>query len=56
MEKNDAPDIYYIMYKDIIVFDHFNNTMELIALQESEDPHSSLPELDELLKAVNKAM
>lgn len=55
MEKNDAPDIYYIMYKDIIVFDHFNNTMELIALQESENPHSSLPELDELLKAVNKA-
>mgnify|MGYP002711055659 CR=1 FL=1 len=29
--------------------------LELIALQESEDPHSSLPELDELLKAVNKA-
>ena len=27
MEKNDAPDIYYIMYKYIIVFDHFNNTM-----------------------------
>ena len=37
MEKNDAPDIYYIMYKDIIVFDHFNNTMELIALSESYD-------------------
>ena len=62
MEKNDAPDIYYIMYKDIIVFDHFNNTMELIALQESEErrvkseeSHSSLPELDALLKAVNKA-
>ena len=34
MEKNDAPDIYYIMYKDIIVFDHFNNTMELITLGE----------------------
>ncbi len=34
MEKNDAPDIYYIMYKDIIVFDHFNNTMELIALEQ----------------------
>jgi anthranilate synthase component I len=62
MAKNDAPDIYYIMYKDIIVFDHFNNTMELIALQESEErrvkseeSHSSLPELDALLKAVNKA-
>ncbi len=37
MKKNDAPDIYYIMYKDIIVFDHFNNTMELIVLEESEE-------------------
>ena len=36
MEKNDAPDIYYIMYKNIIVFDHFNNTMELIVLNETD--------------------
>ena len=58
MEKNDAPDIYYIMYKNIIVFDHFNNTMELITLQESSSlftPHSSLSELDALMKAINKA-
>ena len=58
MEKNDAQDIYYIMYKDIIVFDHYNNTMELIALQENSSlftPHSSLSELDGLLKAINKA-
>ena len=48
MEKNDAPDIYYIMYKNIIVFDHFNNTMQLITLGEEA-------ELDELLKAINKA-
>ena len=69
MEKNDAPDIYYIMYKDIIVFDHFNNTMELIVLNEANEEaepqekqensslftlHSSL-ELDALMKAVNKA-
>ncbi len=47
MEKNDAPDIYYIMYKDIIVFDHFNNTMELITLGDEG-------ELDDLLKAINK--
>ena len=32
MEKNDAPDILYIMYRDIIVFDHFNNKMTLITL------------------------
>ena len=70
MEKNDAPDIYYIMYKDIIVFDHFNSTMELIVLNEANEEekseeakqensslftlHSSL-EIDNLLKAVNKA-
>ena len=48
MEKNDAPDIYYIMYKDIIVFDHFNNTMQLITLGEEA-------ELDALMKAINKA-
>ncbi len=48
MAKNDAPDIYYIMYKDIIVFDHFNNTMEFITLGDES-------ELDELMKAVNKA-
>ena len=65
MEKNDAPDIYYIMYKDIIVFDHFNNTMELIVLNEKTEQenqedsslsalHASL-EMDNLMKAVNKA-
>ena len=47
MEKNDAPDIYYIMYKNIIVFDHFNNTMQLITLGEEA-------ELDALMKAINK--
>lgn len=48
MEKNDAPDIYYIMYKNIIVFDHFNNTMQLITL-------GAEAELDALMKAINKA-
>ncbi len=52
MEKNDAPDIYYIMYKDIIVFDHFNNTMELIVLQETSEGESE--ELDALQKALSK--
>ena len=54
MEKNDAPDIYYIMYKDIIVFDHYNNTMELIALSDAEGSAGEA-ELDILLKAINKA-
>ena len=54
MEKNDAPDIYYIMYKDIIVFDHYNNTMELIALSDAEGSAGEA-EQDALLKAINKA-
>ena len=66
MEKNDAPDIYYIMYKDIIVFDHFNNTMQLITLSPTSDENldeasaaandaAGTAELDALMKAVNKA-
>lgn len=45
MTKNDAPDILYIMYQDLIVFDHFNNTMMLISLSE---------DLDTLEKHLNK--
>lgn len=39
-EKNDAPDLLYILYKDVVVFDHFRNEMiiiELIADGEQED-------------------
>lgn len=47
MAKNDAPDILYIMYKNIIVFDHFNNTMEFVTLGDEED-------IDTLEKAVHR--
>jgi Anthranilate/para-aminobenzoate synthases component I len=50
-EKNDAPDMLYILYKDIIVFDHFNNQLTVVAL--SEGTESS--ELAEILKQMNKA-
>ena len=32
LEKNDAPDLLYILFKDIIVFDHFNNQLTIIEL------------------------
>ena len=32
MAKNDAPDMLYILYKDIIVFDHLNNKMIIIQI------------------------
>ena len=30
--ENDAPDLLYILYKDVVVFDHFRNEMILIEL------------------------
>lgn len=38
--QNDAPDLYYVLYKDIIVFDHFRNNLtivEMLADGEQED-------------------
>lgn len=53
MEKNDAPDIYYIMYRDLIVFDHYNNTMTLVTLTaDGEDGDAQLANLE---KAINRA-
>ena len=45
--KNDAPDMLYILYKEVIVFDHFNNLLTLVTLGEAE-------ELDQLQKAMNR--
>ncbi len=36
--ENDAPDLLYILYKDIVVFDHFRSELTLVQLlQEGED-------------------
>ncbi|MBP7098370.1 MAG: anthranilate synthase component I family protein [Prevotella sp.] len=48
MEKNDAPDIYYIMYRDVIVFDHFNNSMQIVSLAEDSSA------IADILRAMNK--
>ncbi len=50
-EKNDAPDMLYILYKDIIVFDHFNNQLTIVSLSENADNS----EITEILRAMNKA-
>lgn len=47
MEKNDAPDMMYILYKDIIVFDHFNNKITIVTLGDDND-------IDEIQKEMNK--
>lgn len=47
MERNDASDILYILFKDIIVFDHFNNMIDFMTLGTAD-------ELQNLLTAANK--
>ena len=47
MERNDAPDILYLLFKDIIVFDHFNNMIDFMTL-------GTAVELQNLLTAANK--
>ncbi len=46
--KNDAPDLLYILYKVVIVFDHFNNTIKIVSLEGEE-------KVNDILKAMNKA-
>ena len=46
--KNDAPDLLYILYKVVIVFDHFNNTLKVVSLDGEA-------KIDEVMKAMNKA-
>ena len=44
-EKNDAPDMMYILYRQVIVFDHFRNEMILVELLE-KDEESRLERLE----------
>ena len=46
-EQNDAADMLYILYRDIIIFDQFNNLLTIVTL-------GSESELDTLYKQMNK--
>ena len=53
-EENDAPDMLYILYKYILVFDHFKNELLLIELlAPGEEPH--LQEIETLIENRNYA-
>ena len=46
-QENDAPDLLYIMYKDVIVFDHFRNELTLVEmLSEGEEDDLDVLERD----------
>ena len=46
-QKNDAPDMLYILYRDIIVFDHFNNLLTIVTLGDEQA-------IDDISRAMNK--
>ncbi|MBQ6745965.1 MAG: anthranilate synthase component I family protein [Bacteroidaceae bacterium] len=47
-EKNDAPDMLYILYKEVIVFDHHQNLVKVVTLGDAS-------EADNIIRAMNKA-
>ncbi len=53
-ESNDAPDLKYILYKYLLVFNHFRDEITLIELL-ADGEESRLPELESLIYARNFA-
>lgn len=53
-ERNDAPDMLYILYKYILVFNHFTDEITLIELQ-GEDEMSNLHKVESLINQRNFA-
>jgi anthranilate synthase component 1 len=57
-EKNDAPDVLYILYKVVVVFDHHNNTLKVVTLTEDTSTESNGKAgesvLNDILKAMNR--
>lgn len=52
--ENDAPDMLYILYKYILVFDHFKNELTLVQLQ-ADGEKSELDEIQTLIENRNFA-
>ncbi len=51
LEKNDAPDMLYILYKDIIIFDHHNNMLNIVELTSDNEPGK----LSDIVKSMNRS-
>ncbi len=47
MDENDAPDVLYVLYRDIIVFDHHNSEMTLVTIGDESV-------LDDIERTINK--
>ena len=52
--RNDAPDLRYILYKYLLVFNHFKDEITLVELL-ADDEESQLPTIEALINARNFA-
>lgn len=51
LSKNDAPDMVYILFKYVLEFDHFNNSLTIFEL--SNDGSSDITKIEKLLNRQN---
>ena len=57
MERNDAPDMLYVLFRDVIVFDHFNSRLSIVTLADNHaaDAQTAANDhLDLLQRLMNK--
>ena len=54
MARNDAPDMLYILFRDIIVFDHFSSRLSIITLAGADGTAEADDHLDHLLRLIGK--
>ncbi|MCI7046151.1 MAG: anthranilate synthase component I family protein [Prevotella sp.] len=45
--QNDAPDMLYMMFRDVVVFDHYNSTMTVVSL-------GTIGDVDDLMKKATR--
>ena len=55
MERNDAPDVYYVLFRDVIVFEHFNNQVIFVTMTSDDNGQTADKQLAELERLANKA-
>jgi len=52
-QKNDAPDMLYILYNTVIEFDHYNDTLKVVCLAEPQQADKD-GQIGEVIKAMNR--
>lgn len=56
LEKNDAPDILYILFRDILVFDHFNNKLTVVTVVDDGAGESvATTRIDDILSRIERS-